>query len=78
MSQDKENRDRRNYVSRMYPGLAWQEKVANWPTDRITAVYLRFIRDSQKPKPETPEELERDIREDQDDQDDQDDQLELF
>lgn len=75
MNPEQEARARRNYVSNMYPGLAWKEKVANWPTDRITAVYLRFIRDSQKPKPETPEELERDIREENDDQDDQ---LELF
>lgn len=76
MNPEQEARARRNYVSNMYPGLAWKEKVAEWGPDRITAVYLRFIRDSQKPKPETPEELEHDIQKDQDD--DQDDQLELF
>lgn len=73
MNQDEENRARRNYVSNLYPGLSWKERVAEMGTDRVTAIYLRAIRDGQKPKPEPPP--ERDISEDEDDEDDQ---LELF
>lgn len=64
MTPEQEARMRRNYVSNMYPGLKWKADVAEWGQDRVNAVYLRFIRDDQKPKPDTPEQLERDIRED--------------
>lgn len=52
---DQEARARRNYVSNMYTGLAWKEKVAHMPSDQVLAIYLRFIRDGQKPKSETPD-----------------------
>ena len=64
MNRDQEARDRRNYVSNMYPYFGWHEKVAGMSTDQITAIYLRAIRDENKPKapPETP-----DIPEDKED-----------
>ena len=67
MNQAQEARARRNYVSNMYPYPGWHEKVATMPADQVLAIYLRFIRDGQKPKPELPEELKPDIQEDQDD-----------
>lgn len=76
MSQEKEDRDRRNYVSKMYPYPAWQEKVAHMSRDRVTAIYLRFIRTGQKPLPEPSPEIPEPYN--PDDEDDDDDQLQLF
>jgi hypothetical protein len=67
MSTDKE----RNYLSSLYPGYSWHEKVAGWSNERVIAVYRRFQRDGfprkepkldpdlkleEEPKPETPSE----------------------
>lgn len=73
MNSEQEARARRNYVSNLYPGLRWKEQVAEMGADRVTAIYLRAIRDGQKPKPEPPP--EKDIRKDKADEDNQ---LEMF
>lgn len=76
MNPEQEARARRNYVSNMYPYPGWHEKVAGMSTEQITAIYLRFIRDDQRPKPETPEKLEHDIQADPEEPDDN--QFRLF
>jgi|1185.fasta_scaffold304872_2 hypothetical protein len=55
MSEAQEKRKRRDFVAKLYPGDAWKEKVASMPTEQITAIYLRCIRDAQKPKPDKVE-----------------------
>ena len=72
MNAEREARARRNYVSNLYDGPRWKEQVAGMPTDQVTAIYLRAIRDGQTPKKPKPEPSpERDIPKDEDDQDDQ-------
>lgn len=71
MKPDLEAVTRRNYVSGMYPGPKWSERVSHMADDQVTAIYLRFIRDAQSPRPETPEKLEQDMREIQENQDHQ-------
>jgi hypothetical protein len=41
MSTDKE----RNYLSKLYPGYSWQDKVSKMTNERVIAIYLRFQRD---------------------------------
>jgi hypothetical protein len=40
-----ESDKRRNRLSKAYPGWSWQEKVAGWDNEQVTAVFLRFERD---------------------------------
>lgn len=43
----------RNYLSSLYPGYSWQERVAKMPNDQVIAIYRRFQRDGfprQEPK----------------------------
>lgn len=67
-------KDKREYLTSLYPGYSWHEKVANMPEERVTAVYLRFKRDGPpklEPKlskaPLAPEEHPKPDRDDQDD-----------
>jgi hypothetical protein len=55
MNDEQEKRQRRDFVAKLYSGWAWKEKVANMPTEQVTAIYLRCQRDDQKPKPEKVE-----------------------
>lgn len=66
MNAGDEARMRRNYVSNMYSGLGWKERVANMPPDQITAIYLRARQDNRKPKSELTKKSE--IQSDQDGQ----------
>jgi hypothetical protein len=36
---------KRNALSKAYPGYSWHEKVAGWSDEQVIAVYLRFQRD---------------------------------
>lgn len=38
-------RDKRRYLTSLYPGYSWHEKVANMSQEQVIAVYLRFKRD---------------------------------
>lgn len=44
----------------MYDNDTWRERVASWPTDQITAVYLRYMANAFQPRPATPEEFDKD------------------
>lgn len=72
MNTDKE----RAYLTSMYPGYSWHEKVAKMSREEVIAVYLRFQRDGPpklepklNPEVQAPEQPK--LRAD-------DDQLELF
>lgn len=41
-------RKERNFVSQLYPGLPWQAKVANMPTEKVTALYIKYKDDPPK------------------------------
>lgn len=68
---------KREYLTSLYPGYSWHERVAKMSPEQVVAVYLRFQRDGfprQEPKlnPNVkPEKLKQ-----QDDPDD--DQMPLF
>jgi hypothetical protein len=71
----------RAYLTSLYPGYSWHEKVANMSSEQVIAVYLRFKRDGPpqiepqlNPSPITPEEvpeLAKELKK-------QDDQFRLF
>lgn len=50
LGMNQEQNARREYVASMYTSSQWKTRVAEMPTDQITAIYLRFIRDGQKPE----------------------------
>jgi hypothetical protein len=54
-----ESDKRRNALSRAYPGYSWQEKVARFSVEQVTAVYLRFQRDGW---PNTEPKLNPDLK----------------
>lgn len=67
-------KDKREYLSRLYPGYSWHEKVAGMSQEQVIAVYLRFQRDGfprTEPKlnnsPLSPEEETKPKATDQDD-----------
>lgn len=37
--------EKRKYLTSLYPGYSWHEKVANMSPEQVVAVYLRFTRD---------------------------------
>jgi hypothetical protein len=44
---------KRKYLTSLYPGYSWHERVANMSPEQVVAVYLRFQRDGfprQEPK----------------------------
>lgn len=43
--------DRRGWVSDMYPGKGWKNKVHKMSDGQVTAIYLREINKPDKPKP---------------------------
>ncbi len=36
---------KREYLTSLYPGYSWHDKVAHMPNEQVVAVYLRFQRD---------------------------------
>jgi hypothetical protein len=58
MSQEQE---RREYVASMYDGPRWKARVASMSNNQITAIYLRFIKDGQKPS-DTPLDISKDVQ----------------
>ena len=61
MNQEEEDRHRRNIVSGMYDNDKWHARVAGMPTDQVTAIYLRFIANPVRPRPDTPEDLDKEL-----------------
>lgn len=54
-----ESDQRRDALSKAYPGYSWQEKVAGFSEEQVTAVYLRFQRDGW---PNTEPKLNPDLK----------------
>ena len=36
-------REMRYYISKVYPGKGWKDKVAKMPEDQVMAVYFSFL-----------------------------------
>jgi hypothetical protein len=75
MSSDTDKK--RKYLTSLYPGYSWHERVANMPPDQVIAVYLRVQRDGfprQEPKPNAELKLEEPKQQNKQD----DDQIRLF
>jgi hypothetical protein len=66
-------KDKREYLTSLYPGYSWHEKVAGMSQEQVIAVYLRFKRDGppkREPKlSESPLSPEEDPKPEQDKQD---------
>lgn len=58
MNQEQEMRHRRNIVSQMYDNTRWHERVAHMPTEQITAIFLKYVANPNKPRPVSFEALE--------------------
>lgn len=43
--------EKRTYVSGIYPGKNWKNKVKHMSDVQVTAIYLRMKADGDKPKP---------------------------
>lgn len=54
MGYEEQLRHERDVVAGMYDAMGWREKVATMPTDQVTAIYLRHLRDNWKPAQEIP------------------------
>jgi hypothetical protein len=68
---------KRKYLTSLYPGYSWHDKVAHMSPERVIAVYLRFKRDGPpKLEPKLNTNLKPEAPKPQDDQND--DQLPLF
>lgn len=63
MNQEEEYRHRRNVVSQMYDNDTWHERVAHMPREQVTAIFLRYVANPVKPRPETPEALDQELNE---------------
>jgi hypothetical protein len=63
---------KREYLTSLYPGYSWHNKVATMSPERVIAVYLRFQRDGPpklepklNPKPKLPDDSKPDVDDDQ-------------
>lgn len=75
MSRDTDQK--RKYLTSLYPGYSWHERVANMSPEQVVAVYLRFQRDGPpKLEPKLAPNLKPEEPKPQKNQDD--DQMHLF
>lgn len=67
-------KEKREYLTKLYDGYSWHEKVANMSREQVIAVYLRFQRDGppkREPKlNESPLSVEEQSKPERNDQDD--------